>query len=322
MTLQSKPFVAPDGKQRGAVDANRSGGGTRGVVVATFGRRYEVETLAGTPPIDCVSRGKKHLAACGDQVEITATGPGQGVIENMLPRRNYLERSDAFKRKSIAANVDQVLVLAAVEPWASEEFISRVLLIAHAAGVPALIALNKTDLPGAREARARLMMFEAAGHEIVTLKTKPRDGTQSSAQEALLERLAGKCTVLAGQSGMGKSSLINALIPDARAATSELSAALKAGKHTTTFSRLYRIDAASTIIDCPGMQEVGIHHLNLDDLESGFGEFAPYRGHCRFANCRHTHEPDCALRGAVAGGAVNATRLALFQQLATELKRS
>ena len=309
----------------------------RGIVVATFGRRYEVEidapaagggsalsgggTTSRDSRIDCVSRGKKHLAACGDQVEISTTGPGQGVIDTMLPRRNYLERSDAFKRKSIAANVDQVLVLAAVEPWASEEFISRVLLIAHAAGVPVLIALNKTDLPGALEARTRLNMFEAAGHEIIELKAKPRDGTLPSAQEALLERLLGKCTVLAGQSGMGKSSLINALIPDARAATSELSAALKAGKHTTTFSRLYRIDAHSTIIDCPGMQEVGIHHLNIDDLELGFGEFAPYLGRCRFANCRHTHEPDCALRNAGAGGAVNATRLALFQKLATELHR-
>ena len=309
----------------------------RGTVVATFGRRYEVEIDAPAAGggsarsgggitsrdsrIDCVSRGKKHLAACGDQVEISTTGPGQGVIDTMLPRRNYLERSDAFKRKSIAANVDQVLVLAAVEPWASEEFISRVLLIAHAAGVPVLIALNKTDLPGALEARTRLNMFEAAGHEIIELKAKPRDGTLPSAQEALLERLLGKCTVLAGQSGMGKSSLINALIPDARAATSELSAALKAGKHTTTFSRLYRIDAHSTMIDCPGMQEVGIHHLNIDDLELGFGEFAPYLGRCRFANCRHTHEPDCALRNAGAGGAVNATRLALFQKLATELHR-
>ena len=297
----------------------------RGVVVATFGRRYEVQTDAGAAGdgdlVDCVSRGKKHLAACGDQVDIVATGPGQGVIERLLPRRNYLERSDAFKRKSIAANVDQVLVLAAVEPWASEEFISRVLLIAHAAGVPALIALNKTDLPGAVKARVRLQMFEAAGHEIITLKAKPRDGSLPSAQEALLERLLGKCTVLAGQSGMGKSSLINALVPHAHAATSELSSALKAGKHTTTFSRLYRIDPHSTIIDCPGMQEVGIHHLNLDELESGFGEFAPYLGHCRFANCRHTHEPDCALRGAGASGAVNPARLALFQKLATELRR-
>ena len=116
--------------------------------------------------------------------------------------------------------------------------------------------------------------------------------------------------------------MINALIPTAHAATSELSAALKAGKHTTTFSRLYRIDAASTIIDCPGMQEVGIHHLDIEDLESGFGEFAPYLGDCRFANCRHTHEPDCALRRAVAAGTLNARRLALFQQLATGLKRS
>ena len=297
-----------------------------GTVVAVFGRRYEIETDPGEH-LDCVSRGKKHNAACGDRVVCAVTGPGQGVIDQVLARRNYLERSDAYKQKGIAANVDQVLVLAAVEPRASEEFISRVLLIAHAAGVPALIALNKTDLAGSVDhpgsgakdsARARLAMFEAAGYEVIEMKAKPRDGTAATAQEALLERVSGRCTVLVGQSGMGKSSLINALVPNAAAVIGELSAALKSGKHTTTFSRLYRIDAGSTIIDCPGMQEVGIHHLRHADLEAGFPEFAPYLGNCRFANCRHLHEPDCPIRAAAADGAINRERLALFQKLLAE----
>ena len=288
-----------------------------GTVVAVFGRRYEIETDAGAH-LDCVTRGKKHNVACGDRVRFAHTGPGQGVIDQVLPRRNYLERSDAYKQKSIAANVDQVLALAAVEPRASEEFISRVLLIAHAAGVPALIVLNKTDMAGRDAARTRLTMFEAAGYDIITLTAKPRDGTLPSAQDALLERLLGRCTVLAGQSGMGKSSLINALVPNAAAVTGELSAALKAGKHTTTFSRLYRIDAASTIIDCPGMQEVGIHHLRHADLEAGFPEFAPYLGTCRFANCRHLHEPGCPVRAGAESGQINRERLALFQKLLAE----
>lgn len=299
-----------------------------GTVVAVFGRRYEVEAGAGPlrgQHFDCVTRGKKHIAACGDQVQFALTGPGQAVIEQVLPRRNYLERSDAYKQKGIAANVDQVLVLAAVEPRASEEFITRVLLIAHAAGVPALIALNKTDLAGSagkNSARERLAMFEAAGYEVIEMKAKPRDGTAPSAQEALLERVSGRCTVLVGQSGMGKSSLINALVPNAAAVIGELSTALKAGKHTTTFSRLYRIDDSSTIIDCPGMQEVGIHHLSHSDLEAGFPEFAPYLGTCRFANCRHLHEPGCPVRAHADSGQINRERLALFQKLLAETSAS
>lgn len=305
------------GAANAGINAGANSGANSGTVIAVFGRRYEIETDAGAH-LDCVTRGKKHNVACGDRVTFAVTGPGQGVINQVLPRRNYLERSDAYKQKSIAANVDQVLVLAAVEPRASEEFITRVLLIAHAANVPVLIVLNKTDMAGREAARARLTMFEAAGHDVITLTAKPRDGTLPSAQEALLARLLGKCTVLAGQSGMGKSSLINALVPGAAAVIGELSAALKAGKHTTTFSRLYRIDAASTIIDCPGMQEVGIHHLRHADLEAGFHEFAPYLGTCRFANCRHLHEPNCPVRAAAASGAIHPERFALYQKLTAD----
>ena len=287
-----------------------------GTVTAVFGRRYEVEDEAGAR-LDCVSRGKKQIAVCGDRVEFSVTSAGAAVIEKLLPRRNYLERSDAYKRKAIAANVDQILVLAAVEPRASEEFIARVLLIAHAAGVPALLALNKIDLPGADAARARLAVFTAAGYECVEFTAHPVHG-QPSAPTVLAERLRGRCTVLTGQSGMGKSSMVNALVTSATAVTGALSSALGSGRHTTTFSRLYHIDDETALIDCPGMQEVGIHHLSHRDLEAGFREFAPYLGHCRFANCRHVHEPDCAIRQQAASGGIAGERLTLFQKLVTE----
>ena len=290
---------------------------TTGTVVAVFGRRYEVEADDGAT-LTCVTRGRKHEAVCGDQVSFAMTGAKSAVIESLLPRRNYLERSDAHKRKGIAANIDQVLVLAAVEPRASEEFLTRILLVADAAGVNTLLALNKIDLPGAEQARARLKMFVGAGHELIEFSARPAQDAAPSAPLVLLERLRGRRTVLCGQSGMGKSSLVNALIPAAAAVTGELSSALSSGRHTTTFSRLYHIDAHSTLIDCPGMQEVGIHHLSHADLAAGFREFAPLLGHCRFANCRHVHEPDCAIRMQAANGGIARERLALFQKLVAE----
>ncbi len=288
-----------------------------GTVVAVFGRRFEVEADDGAR-LDCVTRGKKHGAVCGDKVSFSKTGTSSAVIEKLLPRRNYLERSDAHKRKGIAANIDQVLVLAAVEPRASEEFLTRILLIADAAGVNTLLALNKVDLPGVDEARARLTMFVGAGHELIEFSARPQHHTAPSAPAVLLERLHGHCTVLCGQSGMGKSSLVNALVPEATAVTGELSSALGSGRHTTTFSRLYHINAKTTLIDCPGMQEVGIHHLSHADLAKGFREFAPYLGHCRFSNCSHVHEPDCAVREQAMKGGIARERLALFQKLVAE----
>ena len=288
-----------------------------GTVVAVFGRRYEVEADDGER-LDCVARGKKREAACGDRVETAATGPGQAVIDKLLPRTSYLERADAFKRKAVAANADQVLVLVAAEPWFSDEFVTRVLLLAHAAGIPALIALNKIDLPGAQAARARLKVFADAGHDVIEISAK---GQHAAGCTALLPRLLGHATVLVGQSGMGKSTLVNALAPDAQARIGELSEALGTGKHTTTFSRLYHIDDKTTLIDCPGMQEVGIHNLNFGQLENGFGEFAPYLGECRFANCQHGREPNCAIREALAQGKIDQRRYELFCTFRDEIKK-
>jgi ribosome biogenesis GTPase len=294
-----------------------------GAVVAVFGRRYEVETDAGQR-LDCVARGKKRDAACGDRVDVRRTGPGQAVIEAILPRRNFLERADPYKRKAIAANADQLLVLVAADPWFSDEFVTRVLLLAHDAGLEALIALNKVDLAGAPAARLRLKPFENAGYAVLEVAVRPRDAAGEKTAPAigtdrLRERLAGRATVLVGQSGMGKSSLVNALIPAAQAATGELSQALGSGRHTTTFSRRYRIDADSTLIDCPGMQEVGVFNLDFARLVAGFPDFTPFRGRCRFADCRHDREPGCAFAGAAAAGHIDARRFELFCRLRGEI---
>jgi ribosome biogenesis GTPase len=315
--MRSTP-VAPKGNAADAARASGSGQALLGQVVAVFGRRYEIQTRDGAR-LDCVARGKKHEAACGDQVEVKPTGPGQAVIEKVLPRVSYLERADAYKRKAIVANADLVLILVAVEPWFSDEFVTRVLLLARAAGIPAMIALNKIDLPGADEARARLKVFRQAGHEVAEISAK---GRHEAGCAALLPYLQGKSTVLVGQSGMGKSSLVNALAPDARARMGELSAALGTGKHTTTFSRLYRIDDGTTLIDCPGMQEVGIHNLDFGQLQHGFAEFAPFLGDCRFSNCRHDREPDCALRAARDSGRIDKRRFELFCNLRNEIAAS
>ena len=273
--------------------------------------------LDDSSEITCLTRGKKSEVACGDKVEIKRTaeassenGSGaQGVIERIAPRRSLLHRSDAFREKLIAANVTQIIVVVAAEPSFSDELLARCLVAAFDQKLEVLIVLNKCDLSAAAAARKRLIPYQAIGYRILELCAK-RDVTQ------LRPFLTGHTSVLVGQSGMGKSTLINALLPDAQAATREISTALDSGKHTTTHARLYRIDETSGLIDCPGVQAFGLHHLSFGGIEQGFVEFAQYLGLCRFRDCRHAHEPGCALQNAVAEGKINARRLELFQQIA------
>jgi ribosome biogenesis GTPase len=289
-----------------------------GLVIAAHGRHYMVAPEDGSPMLQCFPRGKRSEVAVGDHVIYEPTSADQGVIVEIGERRNLLYRSDQYKSKLFAANLDQLLVVLATEPHFSEDLLGRALVAAEANELKPLIVLNKTDVTGALEgARKRLEPYRALGYTVVevSIKTQP-----DAARPALLEHLQGHSTLLLGQSGMGKSTLVNLLIPDAEVATREISTALNSGRHTTTFTRLYPLPGADggALIDSPGFQEFGLHHLTEGRLERAFPEFRPLLPNCRFYNCHHLQEPGCAILEAVADGRIRRERHALYAQLVHE----
>jgi len=283
----------------------------KGTIVAAHGRQYRVE-LADGETLLCFPRGKKSEAACGDHVTVQRSGD-QGVIDTIEPRRSLLYRSNAFKEKLIAANVTQIVIVVATEPSFSDELITRCITAAESQEMQALIVLNKIDLadrlPAARET---LAPFARLGYRVLELSAR-------TSGEALREILSHHTSVLVGQSGMGKSTLTNALIPEANAPTREISESLDSGKHTTTHATLYRLDPDSALIDSPGLQEFGLGHLSAGEIEHTFLELRPLLGKCRFRNCRHDREPDCAVREAVRTGQMNPRRFAVFRTLCAEI---
>jgi ribosome biogenesis GTPase len=280
-----------------------------GRVVAAHGRQYLVE-LADGSRLPCFPRGKKSEIACGDDVDIARSSADQGVIEAIRPRRSLLYRSNEIRQKLIAANVDQLIIVVATEPAFSDDLVTRALIAAESAGIEVLIVLNKADLSDRlAAARERLTLFSRLGYRVLELCAHDH-------ADDLRPALHGRTSVLVGQSGMGKSTLINALLPEARAATREISLALDSGKHTTTHASLYRLDDTSALIDSPGLQEFGLGHLALGEIEHAFREFRPFLGHCRFRDCHHHREPDCALNAAVSDGTIDARRFATYHRIA------
>ncbi len=279
-----------------------------GRVIAAHGRQYVVELADGTL-LPCFPRGKKSEIACGDRVDIMRTSDDQGVVEAIQPRVSLLYRSNEIRQKLIAANVDQLVIVVATEPALSDELVARALLAAEREEIAPLIVLNKCDLadklPAARQ---RLATLAGLGYPILELSALNH-------AEDLRPWLAGKTSVLVGQSGMGKSTLVNALIPEANAATREISQALDSGKHTTTHATLYHLDGNSDLIDSPGLQEFGLGHLDRQEIEIAFREFRPFLGQCRFRDCRHDREPGCALRAAVEAGTIDPGRFASYHRI-------
>lgn len=286
----------------------------KGLVTAAYGKRYGVELSDGRK-VSCVTRGKKTDLACGDRVEIKLTDSLEGVVEATLPRTSLLYRSNAFRSKMLAANVTQVVIVLATTPSFYESLLNRCLIAAEAANIKALIVLNKCDIGDNTESLKKLSLYSGLGYDVQPLSAK-QDITP------LVARLEGHVSVLVGQSGMGKSTIVNALLPNETVRTQEVSEVLDSGKHTTTAAHLYHLDSQSDLIDSPGLQEFGLNHLSVDELELAFIEFRPHLGKCRFNNCRHLKEPDCALSLAVSQGKINQLRLDQFQALSLEIKPS
>jgi ribosome biogenesis GTPase len=284
----------------------------QGTVVAAYGKRYQIE-LPDKKRISCVTRGKKTDLACGDRVNLQLTDKHEGVIDSTLPRQTLLYRSNAFKSKMLAANVTQIIIVLATQPSFYEALLNRCLIAAEAAHIKPLIVLNKCDLDDSSQAKQKLGLYSALGYQVLTLSAKEDISS-------LRPYLQGEASILVGQSGMGKSTMINALLPEEAVRTREVSMSLDSGKHTTTAAHLYHLDAHSQLIDSPGLQEFGLHHLSTDELEHAFIEFRPHLGSCRFSNCKHTQEPDCAIKQAMLDGIISKERLAIYQLLRAEIE--
>ena len=288
-----------------------------GLVVASHGRHCMVEVADGTRLL-CHTRGKKSAVVVGDRVHWQPAGD-EGVVDRVAERRNLLFRQDEWKTKSFAANLDQLLVLVAVEPMYAETQLARALIAAESAGIPTLIVLNKTDLPTLAAARERLAPYGAMGVAVHEMSLKAGNG--EAARAALGPLLDGKTTLVLGPSGMGKSTLINLMVPAAAAQVGEISKALNAGKHTTTDTRWYWLDGErrTALIDSPGFQEFGLRQLKATDLGPLMPDIRQQAQACRFYNCSHLHEPGCGVRDALARGEIHPSRYRIYTELHAEL---
>jgi ribosome biogenesis GTPase len=288
------------------------------LVVGAHGRHYIIETPERQRVL-CHRRGKKVDCVVGDQVQWDTTGDG-GVIESVLPRRSLLWRQDRWRSKSFAANIDRVLIIVAASPPMAEPLLARALIAAAHAGIAVQVLLNKADLPEAAAARERLQPYVRMGVPVLEASLK-HDAAQ--ARELLQPLLAQRTTLLLGASGVGKSTLINAVVPDATAQVGEISQALNAGRHTTTTTTWYWLNDArdAAVLDSPGFQEFGLQQIEPADLATWLPDVSAHVAACRFANCTHRSEPDCAVRAAAERGDIAPSRLRLYQELYEELSR-
>ncbi|MCU0490685.1 MAG: ribosome small subunit-dependent GTPase A [Chloroflexaceae bacterium] len=299
----------------------------RGTVLRAQSGFFWVQTEAGV--LECKLRGRlkkerqsSDIAVIGDEVEVTRVSPREGAIEAVSPRRTRLSRRAAgsrglWKEDVLVANVDQVLlVFACANPPFTPRMLDRYLAIVELSNLPTLIVANKTDLVGDDQAHAMFAAYERIGYEVIYTSPKTGAGIAS-----LRDHLAGRISVVTGKSGVGKSSLLNAVQPGLSLATGDVSATLNKGRHTTTVAELHPLSlpGGGYVADTPGIREIGLWRFPAEELAWCYREFRPVLDACYFASCTHTHEPECGVRAAVERGEISAERYESYVKLLAEL---
>jgi ribosome biogenesis GTPase / thiamine phosphate phosphatase len=292
-----------------------------GVIISRFGQHADVESSAGEL-YRCNIRRTVNSLVCGDHVlwrqgKLTEHSIA-GVIEAVQPRHSVLSRPDVYDGiKPIAANIDQILIICSVLPAFNSDIVDRYLVAAQQTGIKPIIVLNKIDLLNEQldaQIAPKLAIYQSIGYQVLQVSSSTEQGIPQ-----LEQQLQAKISIFVGQSGVGKSTLVNSLMPELALQTQQVSENSGLGQHTTTVARLFHFNHGGDLIDSPGIREFGLWHLSAEQVFDGFVEFAPFRGLCKFRDCKHQTDPGCALVTAATAQQIHPERLLSFQRIVNSI---
>lgn len=288
-----------------------------GTVITHYGSQADIEAENGNI-YRCHLRANLGSIVTGDKVTWRAEQP-KGVVVAIHPRHSELCRPDnQGKLRPVAANIDRIVLVIASKPEPHANLIDRYLVAAETQGIKTLLVLNKTDLLDETNKSSLIALLDSyrqLGYPALKVSS-----TTGAGIDALTEQLTSLTSVFVGQSGVGKSSLLNTLSPDINAAVGPLSQGAEKGTHTTTTSKLFHLPGGCDVIDSPGIREFGLWHLEPARVAEGFVDFHPFLGNCKFRDCQHKQEPDCAINAAVADRLITAKRMNSYRQIVQSLE--